>query len=76
MTDDGKPGPGDLRAGEERDEGPLAQLREHYNAPPEPPLDAMWRSIEQFRLEARDAGEDLPTPRAVRWSRRTGSSRS
>ena len=76
MMDDGKPGPGDLRAGEERDEGPLAQLRENYNPPPEPPLNAMWERIEQARLEARDAGDDLPTPEAVRISRRTGSSRS
>lgn len=76
MTDDGKPGPGDLRAGEERDEGPLAQLREHYNPPPEPPLDAMWERIEQDRLKAPDADDNLPAPEAVRISRRTGSSRS
>jgi hypothetical protein len=76
MTDDGQPGPGDLWASEELDHGLLAQLRESYNAPPEPSLDTMWGKIEQGRLEARHAGENLPAPRAVRWSRRAGSSRS
>ena len=74
MTDDGKPGPGEVRAGEEPEDGLFAQLRKNYNAPPEPPLDAMWRRIEQDRLEARDAGENLPMPSAARRSRRTGSS--
>jgi hypothetical protein len=76
MTDDGKPGSGDLRAGEELDEGPLAQLRQNYNPPPEPPLAAMWERIEQDRLKARDADGGLLTPGAVSISRRTGSSRS
>jgi hypothetical protein len=75
MMDDGQPGPGDLWASEELDHGLLAQLRENYNAPPEPQLDAMWGRIAQGRLEARGARENLPATRAVRWSRRTGSSR-
>ena len=60
MTDDGPREAGDLGGGEELDDALLAQMRESYNVPPEAPLDAMWGRIEQERLEARSADEELP----------------
>lgn len=59
MTKDGADGPGEGRGGEDLDDGLLARLRENYNPPPEPPLDAMWGRIEQDRL-GRSGGEYSP----------------
>jgi hypothetical protein len=60
MTDDAAPGAGDLGGGEELDDAMLAEMRESYNVPPDPPLDAMWGRIEQKRREARAASDEVP----------------
>jgi hypothetical protein len=54
-------GPGDHRGGD-WDAGLLARVRESYNPPPAPPLDAMWGRIEEDRREVTRSGG---SPRAA-----------
>jgi hypothetical protein len=58
MTNDGANGSGDAGGGEELGGGLLARVRESYNPPPEPPLDAMWGRIEADRLGTPGGAED------------------
>jgi hypothetical protein len=67
MRSDGANGSGEVGGGEGLGEGLLARVRETYNPPPEPPLDAMWGRIEEDRLGGRGAAENRP--------RRTGRGR-
>jgi hypothetical protein len=43
--------PGKERPDDELDPEVVAELRRSYNPPPKPPLDAIWRKVEQGRAE-------------------------
>jgi hypothetical protein len=69
MTNDVANGSGDRRGGEDLGDGLLARVRESYNPPPEPPLEAMWGRIEEDRYGTRGATESRPhRPRRGRAS--------
>jgi hypothetical protein len=65
MKSGGADRPGDDQGGE-WDAGLLDRVRESYNPPPTPPLDAMWGRIEQDRREVRGSGG---SPRVARGKR-------
>jgi hypothetical protein len=65
---------GDLGGGgAEMDAATLAELRRSYNAPPDPPLDAMWEQIEQHRRvtgAAESTSEEASQPESERNAKR------